>query len=61
MMVVPEAWEKRKPCLMIKSILRIQFLYYGTMGRTASIPFTDEYCGALLDRNGLRPSTIYTY
>ena len=30
---------------------------HGTLGRTRSIPFTDgDYIGALLDRNGLRPS-----
>jgi glutamate synthase domain-containing protein 1 len=31
MMVVPEAWEKHKPCLMTKSILRDN-LYYGALG-----------------------------
>jgi glutamate synthase (ferredoxin) len=48
MMVVPEAWEKTPNCLTIKSILRIQCLYYGALGWPASIPFTDgNVIGAL--------------
>jgi glutamate synthase (ferredoxin) len=56
MMVVPEAWEKHKPCLMTKSILRVMLVLW-SLGWPASIPFTDgNVIGALLDRNGLRPS-----
>jgi glutamate synthase (ferredoxin) len=54
MMVVPEAWENTKPCLMTKA-----FYEYNAciMEPCPSIPFTDgNVIGALLDRNGLRPS-----
>jgi glutamate synthase (ferredoxin) len=61
MMVVPEAWENIKPCLMKKSLYDIQCLYYGALGWLLSIPFTDgNVIGALLDRNGLRPSLTLT-
>ena len=43
------------PCQ--KGILSIQRLYMEPWDGPASIPFTDgKYIGALLDRNGLRPS-----
>ncbi|MEM9141352.1 MAG: glutamate synthase central domain-containing protein, partial [Bacteroidota bacterium] len=58
MMMVPEAWEKHRT--MSKE--RKAFYEYNACimepwDGPASIPFTDgDYIGALLDRNGLRPS-----
>ena len=58
MMLVPEAWEKHKS--MSKS--KKAFYNYNSCimepwDGPASIPFTDgKFIGALLDRNGLRPS-----
>ncbi len=58
MMVVPEAWEKNDE--MSKS--KKAFYEYNSCvmepwDGPASIPFTDgDYIGAVLDRNGLRPS-----
>ena len=58
MMMVPEAWEKHKTI----SKERKAFYEYNACimepwDGPASIPFTDgDYIGALLDRNGLRPS-----
>ena len=58
MMMIPEAWEKHKT--MSKE--RKAFYEYNACimepwDGPASIPFTDgDYIGALLDRNGLRPS-----
>ena len=58
MMMVPEAWEKHKTMDADKKA----FYAYNSCimepwDGPASIPFTDgNYIGALLDRNGLRPS-----
>ena len=58
MMMVPEAWEKHKSMDDDKKA----FYEYNSCimepwDGPASIPFTDgKYIGALLDRNGLRPS-----
>ena len=58
MMMIPEAWEKHKT--MSKE--RKAFYEYNACimepwDGPASVPFTDgDYIGALLDRNGLRPS-----
>ena len=58
MILVPEAWEKNPDMSEAK---RAFYEYYSCMMEPwdgpASIPFTDgNYIGALLDRNGLRPS-----
>jgi glutamate synthase (ferredoxin) len=55
MMVVPEAWEN-KPCLMTKAFYEYNACIMEPWDGPASIPFTDGNIGALLDRNGLRPS-----
>ena len=58
MMMIPEAWEKHKTM----SPERKAFYEYNCCimepwDGPASVPFTDgDYIGALLDRNGLRPS-----
>ncbi len=58
MMMIPEAWEKHKTM----SEERKAFYEYNSClmepwDGPASVPFTDgDYIGALLDRNGLRPS-----
>ena len=58
MMMIPEAWEKHKTM----SPERKAFYEYNCSimepwDGPASVPFTDgDYIGALLDRNGLRPS-----
>ncbi|OIQ36647.1 MAG: glutamate synthase subunit alpha [Bacteroidetes bacterium MedPE-SWsnd-G1] len=58
MMMIPEAWEKHKTM----SEDRKAFYEYNACimepwDGPASVPFTDgDYIGALLDRNGLRPS-----
>lgn len=58
MMLVPEAWEKHKSMSSSKKA----FYQYNSCiiepwDGPVSIPFTDgKYIGALLDRNGLRPS-----
>jgi glutamate synthase (NADPH/NADH) large chain len=58
MMMIPEAWEKHKTM----SAERKAFYEYNSAimepwDGPASVPFTDgDYIGALLDRNGLRPS-----
>ena len=58
MMLVPEAWEKHKSMSDVKKA----FYKYNSnimepWDGPASIPFTDgNYIGAVLDRNGLRPS-----
>ncbi len=58
MMMIPEAWEKHKTM----SDERKAFYEYNSClmepwDGPASVPFTDgDYVGALLDRNGLRPS-----
>ncbi|MFA9290627.1 MAG: glutamate synthase central domain-containing protein, partial [Solirubrobacteraceae bacterium] len=58
MMMVPEAWEKDKTMPQDKKDF---YLFNSCIMEPwdgpASIPFTDgDYLGALLDRNGLRPS-----
>jgi glutamate synthase (ferredoxin) len=58
MMLVPEAWERNKNMSEDK---RAFYEYHSCIMEPwdgpASIPFTDgDYIGALLDRNGLRPS-----
>ena len=58
MMLVPEAWEKNEEM----SVAKRAFYEYNSCvmepwDGPASIPFTDgSYIGAVLDRNGLRPS-----
>jgi len=58
MMLVPEAWEKNEEM----SVAKRAFYEYNSCvmepwDGPASIPFTDgNYIGAVLDRNGLRPS-----
>ena len=58
MILVPEAWEKNPDMSEAK---RAFYEYYSCMMEPwdgpASVPFTDgNYIGAVLDRNGLRPS-----
>ena len=57
-MLVPEAWEKH-PSMNAnkKDFYKFNFCLMEPWDGPASIPFTDgKYIGALLDRNGLRPS-----
>jgi len=61
MMMIPEAWENHKAMSGEKKAF---YEYNGSMMEPwdgpASISFTDgTYIGAVLDRNGLRPSRIY--
>ena len=58
MMMIPEAWEKHKT---MSDERKAFYEYNGCIMEPwdgpASVPFTDgDYIGALLDRNGLRPS-----
>jgi len=58
MMLIPEAWQKHKTMSPEKKAF---YEYHSTLMEPwdgpASIPFTDGSClGAILDRNGLRPS-----
>jgi glutamate synthase (NADPH) large chain len=58
MMMIPEAWEKHKT---MSAERKAFYEYNGCIMEPwdgpASVPFTDgDYIGALLDRNGLRPS-----
>jgi glutamate synthase (NADPH/NADH) large chain len=58
MMMIPEAWEKHKT---MSDDRKAFYEYNGCIMEPwdgpASVPFTDgDYIGALLDRNGLRPS-----
>ncbi|MBU3010361.1 glutamate synthase large subunit [Polaribacter vadi] len=58
MMMIPEAWEKHKT---MPDARKAFYEYNGCIMEPwdgpASVPFTDgDYIGALLDRNGLRPS-----
>ena len=58
MMLVPEAWEKH-PSMNAnkKDFYKFNSCLMEPWDGPASIPFTDgKYIGALLDRNGLRPS-----
>ena len=58
MILVPEAWEKHKTMsLSKKAFYQFNSCLMEPWDGPASIPFTDgDYIGALLDRNGLRPS-----
>ena len=58
MMMVPEAWEKHKSMSdKKKAFYEFNSSIMEPWDGPASIPFTDgKYIGALLDRNGLRPS-----
>ena len=58
MMMVPEAWEKHNDMPEYKkSFYEYMSAVMEPWDGPASIPFTDgHYIGALLDRNGLRPS-----
>ena len=58
MMMVPEAWEKHKTMSEDKkAFYKYNSCIMEPWDGPASIPFTDgNYIGALLDRNGLRPS-----
>ena len=58
MMMVPEAWEKHKSMSDDKkAFYEFNSCVMEPWDGPASIPFTDgNYIGALLDRNGLRPS-----
>ena len=58
MMLVPEAWEKHKSMSdEKKAFYEFNSCIMEPWDGPASIPFTDgKYIGALLDRNGLRPS-----
>jgi glutamate synthase (ferredoxin) len=61
MMVVPEAWEKHQTMSDDKKAFYEYNACIMDLGWPASIPFTDgNVIGALLDRNGLRPS-LYPY
>eukprot|EP00095_Tigriopus_kingsejongensis_P008882 maker-scaffold3285_size9372-snap-gene-0.0 protein:Tk08882 transcript:maker-scaffold3285_size9372-snap-gene-0.0-mRNA-1 annotation:"glutamate synthase" len=58
MMMIPEAWEKHET---MSESRKAFYEYNGCIMEPwdgpASVPFTDgDYIGALLDRNGLRPS-----
>ncbi|WP_248724365.1 glutamate synthase large subunit [Seonamhaeicola sp. ML3] len=58
MMMIPEAWEKHKTMSEEKkAFYEYNCCIMEPWDGPASIPFTDgDYIGALLDRNGLRPS-----
>ena len=58
MMLVPEAWEKHiEMDINKKSFYKFNSCIMEPWDGPASVPFTDgKYIGALLDRNGLRPS-----
>ncbi|MDP2058657.1 MAG: glutamate synthase central domain-containing protein, partial [Flavobacteriaceae bacterium] len=58
MMLIPEAWEKHKEMSPEKkAFYEFNSCLMEPWDGPASIPFTDgNYIGALLDRNGLRPS-----
>ena len=58
MILVPEAWEKHKSMDdSKKAFYEFNSCLMEPWDGPASIPFTDgKYIGALLDRNGLRPS-----
>ena len=58
MMLVPEAWEKHNSMSdEKKAFYKFNSCIMEPWDGPASIPFTDgKYIGALLDRNGLRPS-----
>ncbi|TXG37556.1 glutamate synthase large subunit [Seonamhaeicola maritimus] len=58
MMMIPEAWEKHKTMSADKkAFYEYNCCIMEPWDGPASVPFTDgDYIGALLDRNGLRPS-----
>lgn len=58
MMMIPEAWEKHKTMSNEKkAFYEYNCCIMEPWDGPASVPFTDgDYIGALLDRNGLRPS-----
>lgn len=58
MMTIPEAWEKNENISEErKAFYRYNSCMMEPWDGPASVPFTDgDYVGALLDRNGLRPS-----
>jgi len=58
MMMIPEAWEKHKTMSEDrKAFYEYNACLMEAWDGPASVPFTDgDYIGALLDRNGLRPS-----
>ncbi len=58
MMLIPEAWEKNEHMDAVKkSFYEFNACLMEPWDGPASIPFTDgKYIGAVLDRNGLRPS-----
>ncbi len=58
MMLVPEAWEKNEAMSDTKkAFYEFNSCLMEPLDGPASIPFTDgHYIGAILDRNGLRPS-----
>ena len=58
MMIIPEAWEKHNTMPKNqKSFYEYNSCIMEPWDGPASVPFTDgDYIGALLDRNGLRPS-----
>lgn len=58
MMLVPEAWEKHQDMSAEKkAFYEFNSCIMEPWDGPASIPFTDgDYIGAILDRNGLRPS-----
>ena len=58
MMMIPEAWEKHKTMSKErKAFYEYNACIMEAWDGPASVPFTDgDYIGALLDRNGLRPS-----
>ncbi len=61
MMMIPEAWENHESMSMVR---RAFYEYHACLMEPwdgpASIAFTDgHYIGAVLDRNGLRPSRYY--
>ena len=59
MMLVPEAWEKHPSmnAMLKRTFYKFNSCLMEPWDGPASIPFTDgKYIGALLDRNGLRPS-----
>ena len=61
LMMIPEAWQKHKN---MDSFKKDFYEYHSCMMEPwdgpASIAFTDgDYIGAILDRNGLRPSRYY--
>jgi glutamate synthase (NADPH) large chain len=60
MMMIPEAWQKHETMPRQAGVLRVPLGLMEPWDGPASIAFTDgKYIGAVLDRNGLRPSRYY--